>query len=71
MATSAAPMLIGRDLSYALDLVAFAQACGIESDPWLAAVRPMLATRSDGAFIVLSTPAGKRGAFYDLQVRDG
>jgi hypothetical protein len=35
-------------------------------DELLAAVRPMLATRSDGAFVMLSTPAGKRGFFYDV-----
>ena len=31
------------------------------ADQMLAAVRPMLATKSEGRFIALSTPAGKRG----------
>jgi hypothetical protein len=35
-------------------------------DELFAAVRPMLATNADGALILLSTPAGRRGAFYDL-----
>ena len=34
-------------------------------DEMLAAVRPMLATKSEGRFIALSTPAGKRGWFYE------
>jgi hypothetical protein len=46
-------------------LVIVDEAARVE-DELLAAVRPMLATRSDGAFIMLSTPAGKRGAFYEL-----
>jgi len=35
-------------------------------DELFAAVRPMLATRHDGALILLSTPAGKSGQFYTL-----
>lgn len=35
-------------------------------DELLQAVRPMLATRSDGGLILLSTPAGRRGFFFDL-----
>jgi hypothetical protein len=35
-------------------------------DELLQAVTPMLATRADGALILLSTPAGKRGFFYDI-----
>ncbi len=35
-------------------------------DAMLAAVRPMLATRAEGRFIALSTPAGKRGWFYEF-----
>jgi phage terminase large subunit-like protein len=31
----------------------------------LAAVRPMIATRPDGALVALSTPFGKRGFFYE------
>jgi hypothetical protein len=34
-------------------------------DELLAAVRPMLATNAKGALVMLSTPAGKRGAFYE------
>jgi hypothetical protein len=34
-------------------------------DELLAAVRPMLATRADGSLIALTTPAGKRGFFYE------
>jgi phage FluMu gp28-like protein len=34
-------------------------------DELLAAVRPMLATKSEGRLIALTTPAGKRGFFYD------
>jgi hypothetical protein len=34
-------------------------------DELFAVVRPMLATRSDGQFIMLSTPAGKRGFWYE------
>lgn len=35
------------------------------SDALIAAVRPMLATNKRGQLIYLSTPAGKRGAFYE------
>jgi hypothetical protein len=35
-------------------------------DEIFAAVRPMLATNADGAMILLSTPAGRRGAFFEL-----
>lgn len=34
-------------------------------DELLAAVRPMLATRRDGVLLALTTPAGKRGWFYE------
>jgi hypothetical protein len=34
-------------------------------DELLAAVRPMLATKADGSLIALTTPAGKRGWFYE------
>lgn len=34
-------------------------------DDLLAAVYPMLATRADGRLIALTTPAGKRGWFYE------
>ena len=35
-------------------------------DELFGAVRPMLAVNRDGAMILLSTPAGRRGAFYEL-----
>jgi phage FluMu gp28-like protein len=40
------------------------EAARVEESLW-SAVRPMLAT-TNGELIALSTPAGKRGAFYDL-----
>jgi phage FluMu gp28-like protein len=40
-------------------------------DDLLAAVRPMLATRADGRLIALTTPAGKRGWFYEAWHGDG
>jgi hypothetical protein len=40
-------------------------------DELIAAVRPMLATRSDGALIALTTPAGRRGWFYEAWQGDG
>jgi len=36
----------------------------------LAAVRPMIATRSDGTLVALSTPFGKRGFFYEAWIGD-
>lgn len=45
-------------------LVIFDEAARCEDDLFTAC-RPMVAT-SDGALVLLSTPAGKRGAFYDL-----
>ncbi|GMO58262.1 hypothetical protein BwSF12_75330 [Bradyrhizobium ottawaense] len=35
------------------------------SDALITAVRPMLATNANGQLIYLSTPAGKRGVFYE------
>jgi hypothetical protein len=35
-------------------------------DELFGAVRPMLATNARGAMILLSTPAGRRGTYYDL-----
>lgn len=35
------------------------------SDDLIQAVTPMLATRADGSLILLTTPAGKRGFFYE------
>lgn len=40
-------------------------------DELLAAVRPMLATKADGRLIALTTPAGKRGFFYEAWHGDG
>jgi hypothetical protein len=45
-------------------LVIIDEAARVE-DELLAAVRPMLATRDDGRLIALTTPAGKRGWFFD------
>lgn len=40
-------------------------------DDLLAAVRPMLATTEQGHLILLSTPNGKRGAFYEAWEQGG
>ena len=47
-----------------VDLVIFDEASRIPDDLYYG-VRPMIAV-SDGAFIIMSTPAGKRGFFYEL-----
>lgn len=47
-----------------VDLVIIDEAARVD-DELLAAVRPMLATKRDGELIALTTPAGKRGWFYD------
>ncbi|WP_439925580.1 phage terminase large subunit [Nitrobacter sp. JJSN] len=47
-----------------VSLVVVDEASRVEDD-LMAAVRPMLATRSDGSLIALTTPAGKRGWFFD------
>jgi hypothetical protein len=47
-----------------VSLIVVDEASRVEDDP-MAAVRPMLATRSDGSLICLTTPAGKRGFFYE------
>jgi hypothetical protein len=52
----------------AADLVVIDEAARVE-DELLAAVRPMLAT-SNGRLIALSTPAGKRGWFYEAWIGD-
>ncbi|MGB8742470.1 MAG: terminase family protein [Xanthobacteraceae bacterium] len=49
---------------YTADLVVVDEASRCP-DELFAAVRPMLATKADGRFIALSTPAGKRGFFYE------
>jgi len=51
-------------------LVIIDEASRVEDD-LLAAVRPMLATRADGRLIALTTPAGKRGWFYEAWHGDG
>jgi hypothetical protein len=48
----------------AADLVVIDEASRVEDD-LLAAVRPMMATKADGRLIALTTPAGKRGWFYE------
>jgi Terminase large subunit, T4likevirus-type, N-terminal len=53
----------------AADLVVIDEAARVE-DELLAAVRPMLATSSGGGrLIALTTPAGKRGWFFDAWTR--
>jgi hypothetical protein len=49
----------------AASLVVIDEAARVD-DAMLAAIRPMLATRADGRFIALSTPAGKRGWFFEF-----
>jgi hypothetical protein len=39
--------------------------CARVEDNLLAAIRPMMATKSDAALIFLSTPAGRRGIFFE------
>jgi hypothetical protein len=51
------------------DLIVLDEAARVE-DELLAAVRPMLAT-SNGRLIALSTPAGKRGWFYETWIKTG
>lgn len=48
----------------AADLVVLDESARV-ADELLAAVRPMMATKSNGRLIALTTPAGKRGWFYD------
>ena len=52
-----------------VDLVVIDEAARVEDD-LLQAVRPMLAT-SKGRLIALSTPAGKRGWFFEAWIGDG
>ena len=47
----------------AADLLVIDEAARVEDD-LLAAVRPMMATKSKGKLIQLTTPAGKRGQFF-------
>lgn len=48
----------------AADLLVIDEASRVE-DELLAAVRPMMATKKHGRLIALTTPAGKRGWFYE------
>jgi len=48
----------------AADLLVLDEAARVE-DELLAAVRPMMATKAHGRLIALTTPAGKRGWFYE------
>lgn len=50
------------------DLICCDEAARID-DNLLAAIRPMLAVKN-GALIMLTTPAGKRGAFYEAWIGD-
>ncbi|MGV3553202.1 phage terminase large subunit [Rhizobium sp.] len=52
-----------------VDLVVIDEASRVE-DELLAAVRPMLATKPKSKLIALTTPAGKRGWFYDAWIGD-
>jgi hypothetical protein len=45
--------------------------CARVSDDLLSAVRPMIATKSDAALIFLSTPAGRRGIFFEAWTHGG
>ena len=48
----------------AADLVVIDEASRVD-DELIAAVRPIIATKANGRIIALTTPAGKRGWFYD------
>jgi hypothetical protein len=48
-----------------------ADECARIPDDMLAAISPMIATRSDAALIFLSTPAGRRGFFYEAWENGG
>lgn len=52
------------------DLVVLDEAARVEDD-LLAGVRPMLATKQTGRLVALTTPAGKRGWFFDAWHGDG
>ncbi len=51
------------------DLIIADEAARID-DELLAALRPMLATKPDSRFLALSTPAGRRGWFYESWIGD-
>jgi hypothetical protein len=48
----------------AADLVIIDESARVEDD-LIAAVRPMMATKPNSRFVALTTPAGKRGWFYE------
>ncbi|MCZ8179648.1 MAG: phage terminase large subunit [Rhizobium sp.] len=52
-----------------VDLVVIDEASRVE-DELLTAVRPMMATKPESRLIALTTPAGKRGWFYEAWVGD-
>ena len=52
-----------------VDLVVMDEASRVE-DELLTAVRPMMATKPDSRLVALTTPAGKRGWFYEAWVGD-
>jgi len=52
-----------------VDLVVIDEASRVE-DALLTAVRPMMATKPDARMIALTTPAGKRGWFYEAWTSD-
>lgn len=52
-----------------VDLVVMDEAARVE-DALLTAVRPMMATKPDARLIALTTPAGKRGWFYEAWISD-
>jgi len=53
-----------------VDLAILDEAARIDDD-LIAAVRPMLATKPDAQLIALTTPAGRRGFFFDAWHGDG
>ena len=54
----------------AASLVVIDEAARVE-DELLAAVRPMMATKAEGRLLALTTPAGKRGWFFEAWTGDG
>lgn len=53
-----------------VDLAIIDEAARVEDD-LIAAVRPMMATKPDAQLIALTTPAGKRGWFYEAWTGEG
>jgi len=50
--------------------LAIVDECSRCSDALIGAIRPMLATNKNGQLIYLSTPAGKRGVFFETWTSD-